>query len=129
MDRETEEMMRSIEKPVTMAGFTKKDFQRVNQTLLVLHENKVTYNYMKLLLKEAEDWLIRYNSQLITEDQLLEIMCKTIKLSEADSERFIESICDKKIQDAKKLKTRVVDYSYLKRFVDYYCYAPNTTRP
>jgi hypothetical protein len=30
MDRETEEMMRSIEKPVTMAGFTKKDFQRVN---------------------------------------------------------------------------------------------------
>ena len=36
-----------------MAGFTKKDFQRVNQSLKVLHENKVTYNYMKLMLAEV----------------------------------------------------------------------------
>jgi hypothetical protein len=33
LDKETQEQMKSIEKPVTMAGFTKKDFQRVNQTL------------------------------------------------------------------------------------------------
>lgn len=56
-------------------------------------------------------------------------MSRTIKLSETDSERFIESISDKQLQEARKAKTRVVDYSYLKRFVDYYCYAPNTTRP
>lgn len=56
-------------------------------------------------------------------------MDRTIKINESDSERFIESVCDKELQDARKLKTRVVDYSYLKRFVDYYCYAPNTTRP
>ena len=54
--------MNSIEKPVTMAGFTKKDFQRVNQTLLVLQENKVTYNYMKLFLQEVEGWLRQYNT-------------------------------------------------------------------
>lgn len=52
-ERQTQEALRSIEKPVTMAGFTKKDFQRVNQSLKVLHENKVTYNYMKLMLAEV----------------------------------------------------------------------------
>lgn len=53
IEKETQEYQRAAEKPVTLAGFTKNDFKRVKETLLVLHENKVTYNYMKLLLSEV----------------------------------------------------------------------------
>ena len=55
----------------------------------------------------------------------MEIIGRTIKLNEKDADRFIESICEPDVEK----RPRIVDYSYLKRFVDYYCYAPNTTRP
>jgi hypothetical protein len=55
LEKETQEFKHAAEKPVTLAGFTKNDFQRVNQTLLVLHENKVTYNFLKLLLSEVHE--------------------------------------------------------------------------
>jgi hypothetical protein len=120
-DKEVAEHKVAAEKPVTLAGFTKRDFQRVKQTLLVLHENKVTYNYLKLMLSEVQDWLLKFNSSTIPEDQLLEIMAHTIKLNDKDSERFISSLSD--------TQPRLIEYNYLKRFVDYYCYAPNTAKP
>lgn len=53
-------------------------------------------------------------------------MSRTIKLSDQDSDRFIDSLCEQKAAEG---RTRLIEYSYLKRFVDYYCYAPNTAKP
>lgn len=53
MEKEAKEWANRTEKPVTLAGFTKKDFERVKQSLLVLHKNKVTLNYLKLMLIEV----------------------------------------------------------------------------
>ena len=109
--KEEEDNKRSVQKPVALAGFTKADFQRLKDTLFVLHSNKVPFCYLKLMLNDVQDWLN-----------------KTIKLGEEDADKFIQSLCDLS-EDAKKFKGRIVQWSYLKRFVDYYCYAPNTTRP
>ena len=126
--KEEEDNKRSVQKPVALAGFTKADFQRLKDTLFVLHSNKVPFCYLKLMLNDVQDWLNKFGAKFIYEDQLLEIMNKTIKLGEEDADKFIQSLCDLS-EDAKKFKGRIVQWSYLKRFVDYYCYAPNTTRP
>jgi len=49
-EQDSADKEKRAQKPVTQAGFTSKDFKRVAQSLRVLHENKVTYNYLKLML-------------------------------------------------------------------------------